>query len=136
MNSYIRIPVTFSLKKGTKTFEKESIEDSIKQSIDLIISTRQGECFFNDDFGYQLWSKEFEPILNIQQWQPMFMKQVKEVLEKYETRITSVQVREPEIKSINKKNKTDKDYKITLTLDYKIKQTGERQSDVKISFEY
>jgi phage baseplate assembly protein W len=136
MNSFIKIPVTFSFKKGVKTFERESIEDSVKQFIDLLISTRQGECFFNEDFGYQLWSNEFEPILNIQQWQPMFMKQIKDLLEKYEPRITSVQVREPEIKSINKKNKTDKDYKITLTLDYKIKQTGERQGDVKISFEY
>jgi phage baseplate assembly protein W len=136
MDSYIKIPVTFSFKKGDKAFEKESIEDSVKQFINLMISTRQGECFFNEDFGYQLWSNEFEPILNIQQWQPMFMKQIKELLEKYEPRITSVQVREPEIKAINKKNKTDKDYKITLSMDYKIRQTGERQSDVRISFEY
>jgi phage baseplate assembly protein W len=136
MNDYIKIPLTLSVKKGPDVFAYASVEDSIKQFIDMIIATKQGECSFNDDFGYELWSNEFEPILNIQQWQPKFMEDIKNLVEKYEHRITSVQVKEPEIRNINKKRKTDKDYRITISLDYTVKQTGERQNDVKITFEY
>jgi phage baseplate assembly protein W len=119
-----------------EAIEKVPIETSIRQFIDFLISTRQGECLYNEDFGYELWSNEFEPILNIQQWQPKFMEQIKELLEKYEPRIRELQVKEPEIRSIQKKYKTDKDYRITLSLEYTIKETGERQSNIKVSFEY
>jgi phage baseplate assembly protein W len=119
-----------------EAIEKVPIETSIRQFIDFLISTRQGECLYNEDFGYELWSNEFEPILNIQQWQPKFMEQIKELLEKYEPRIRELLVKEPEIRSIQKKYKTDKDYRITLSLEYTIKETGERQSNIKVSFEY
>jgi phage baseplate assembly protein W len=136
MKDYLKIPLTLRLKKGPEAFETASVEDSIKQFIDLLIATKQGECTFNDNFGYELWSNEFEPILNIQQWQPKFMEEIKHLLETYEQRITSIQVKEPEIRTINKKRKTDKDYKITISLDYTVKQTGDRMNDIKITFEY
>ena len=58
------------------------------------------------------------------------------MLKQYEPRITAVQVWEPEIRSVNKRTKADRDYRITLSLDYTIKETNERQNDIKISFEY
>jgi phage baseplate assembly protein W len=136
MNTYLKIPLSFSRKRNSELLERVSIEESIQQFINLLISTRQGECFFNPDFGYEIWSNEFEPILNLMQWQPKFMEKIKNLLEKYESRITEIHVKEPEIFAINKKLKTDKDYRITIKLDYKIIQTGERQSNVKITFEY
>jgi phage baseplate assembly protein W len=136
MDSFLKIPLSFSFKRGSEALERVPIEDSIRQFINLLISTRQGECFFNPDFGYEIWSNEFEPILNLMHWQPKFMEKIKNLLEKYEPRITEIHVKEPEILAINKKLKTDKDYRITIKLDYKIIQTGERQSDVKITFEY
>jgi phage baseplate assembly protein W len=136
MDSFLKIPVTLSFKARAVALERVSVEDSVKQFFDLLISTRQGECSYNQDFGYELWSSEFEPIINIQQWQPVFMEQIKNLLEKYESRITSVKVGEPEIKAINKKRKTDRDYSITISVDYKIVETGESFDNVKISFEY
>ncbi len=150
MKPYLNIPLTFNKRSRSGAFERVSVEESIKQLIGLLIATKQGECFFNEDFGYEIWSYEFEPILNIHQWQPRFIEQVKDMLEKYEDRITAVQVREPEIKAINKEDepaernpatgKTSgkylKDYKITLMLEYTIKQTDERHTNVNISFEY
>jgi phage baseplate assembly protein W len=136
MRSFLKIPVTFVLKGHEEALENATVEDSVRQYIDLLISTKQGECAFNHDFGYEIWSNEFEPILNVQQWQPRFMEQIKYLLDKYEHRIYDVQVKEPEIKSINKKRKTDKDYRITISLDYTIRQTGERQNNIKVSFEY
>jgi phage baseplate assembly protein W len=136
MESFIKIPVVLKRKGNSAAFEKTTIEDSIKQFIELLIMTQQGECAYNQDFGYEIWSNEFEPILNIQQWQPKFMEQIKYLLEKYENRITDVQVWEPDIRSLNRKRKSERDYKITLTIDYRIKSTGELQNNVKISFEY
>jgi phage baseplate assembly protein W len=136
METYLKIPVIFRQKGSSSTFERIGVEESVKQLIELLITTKQGECAFNNDFGYEIWSNEFEPILNTMQWQPIFMEQVKYMLEKYENRITDVQVQEPEIKALNKKRKSEKDYRITLTIDYRIKTTGEPQDNIKISFEY
>jgi phage baseplate assembly protein W len=136
MKDYLKIPLTFKTSSREELLEKVSIEESIKQLIDLLIVTKQGECVYNQDFGYEIWTNEFEPILNVQQWQPKFIEQIKYMLKKYEPRITAIQVWEPEIRMVNKRSKADRDYKITLSLDYTIKQTGERQNDIKISFEY
>jgi phage baseplate assembly protein W len=145
MNPYLKIPLTLtrSNHEDDFAFAMIPVEVAIQEFIDILVSTRPGECGHNTDFGYSLWSNEFEPILNVMEWQPIFMEQIKELLEKYEHRITSVQVWEPEITSIRKADenniqlyKTDKNYKITIRLDYTIKQTGERQNDVRITFEY
>jgi phage baseplate assembly protein W len=136
MESYLKIPVTLRKKGNSPVFEKTGIEESVRQYIELLITTKQGECAFNNDFGYEIWSNEFEPLLNTLQWQPKFMEQVEYLLERYETRITDVQVEEPEIKSLFKKRKSEKDYRITLTINYRIKTTGESQNNIKISFEY
>jgi phage baseplate assembly protein W len=150
MKPFLSIPLTFQTKGRSGAFERVSVEESVRQWIDLLISTKQGECFFNQDFGYEIWSYEFEPILNIHQWQPRFIEQVKDLLYKYEDRITDITVREPEIKAINRdsgeerksyvqvhtRNKYLKDYKITLMLEYTIKLTDERHTNVNVSFEY
>jgi phage baseplate assembly protein W len=136
MENYLSIPLKLSFNSNGEALERLTVEESVRQFIDLLINTHQGECGFNPDFGYEIWNSEFEPILNIPQWQPRFMEQIKILLEKYEKRITSIQVREPEIKSLNKKRKSDRDYRITITLDYVILQTGEACNNVKISFDY
>ncbi|MCX6270827.1 MAG: GPW/gp25 family protein [Bacteroidetes bacterium] len=136
MKSYIKIPITPHIKGNSGILERVDIEESIKQFIDMLITTKQGECLFNPDFGYEIWTREYEPILNSQKWQPVFMEQIKYLLEKYESRITKVQVREPEITTLQKTKKTDKDYRITLTVSYKIINTGETFNNVKITFEY
>jgi phage baseplate assembly protein W len=145
MTRFLNIPLTLKKSQydGDSAFEMVNIETSVRQFLDFLVSTRQGECVHNPEFGYSLWSKKFEPILNLMEWQPIFMEQIKELIEKYEPRITAVQVWEPEITSIRRYSdssrqvvKTDKNYKITIRLDYTIKHNGERQNDVKIVFEY
>lgn len=136
MEPYLNIPVTFTEKGRKMAFERISVEEGIIQFINLLVTTHQGECVHNHDYGYSIWSNEFEPILNTMQWQPRFMEQVKYLLEKYEPRITDVHVREPEIKTLDRKNKTDRDYRITLTIDYMIIATKDQQNSIKISFEY
>ena len=143
MNQYLKIPLTLTEHTGPYAFEMVPIEEAIKQFIDILVSTKQGECIFNPGFGYPLWSNEFEPILNVMEWQPIFMEQIKDLLEKHENRIVSIQVWEPEITLIRKTDennlkayKPDKNYRITIHLDYTIKQTNERQNDVSITFEY
>jgi phage baseplate assembly protein W len=136
MDPYLKIPFTFRFKRSTEAVERVPVEESIRQHINLLISSKQGECLYNPDYGYEIWSNEFEPILNMMQWQPKFMDKIKNLLEKYESRITEIHIKEPEIVAINKKLKRDKDYRITIKLDYKIIQTGERQSNISITFEY
>ena len=143
MKPYLKIPLTFSDRYSSEVFEKVSLEDSIKQFIDFLIKTKQGECLFDPDFGYEIWSNEFEPIQNLMQWQPKFREQIKDLLEMHEPRITAIHVQEPKFFAIKRSmefiedNKiTHKDYRITISLDYTIKLTGDRMSDIEITFEY
>ena len=136
MDPYLKIPVTFVKKGGRRAFERESTENSIVQFIDMLVTTHQGECAFNYDFGYGIWSNEFEHVLNTMQLQPLLMEQLKYLLEKYELRITDVEVREPGIRKLRMENKTDRDFSITLAMDFKVISTKEYQNDIQISFEY
>ena len=136
MESYFNIPVIFSPREENKLFVKVPVEESIKQFISFLIETRQGECFFNKDFGYEIWANEFEPIQDMINWQSKFIEDIKNLLKKYEPRISEIYVKEPKITPIEQKSTTDKDFSITIILDYTIIQTGERQPDVKITFEF
>jgi phage baseplate assembly protein W len=143
MKPYLKIPLSYSERYSSGTFEKVSVEDSIREFVDFIIKTKQGECLFDPDFGYEVWSNEFEPIQNLMQWQPKFREQIKELLEEHEPRITAIHVQEPKFYAIKRKMEligdhkvTHKDYKITIRLDYTVRLTGERMNDVEISFEY
>jgi len=136
MESYLKIPVTFTKKGSSIAFERVAIEEAIVQFVDLLVTTHQGECAHNYDFGYGIWSNEFEHVLNTMQLQPRLMEQLKYLLDKYELRISDIEVREPGIKKLRIENKTDRDFAITLAMDYRIKSTKEMQSDVKITFEY
>ncbi|MFZ4546118.1 MAG: GPW/gp25 family protein [Bacteroidales bacterium] len=136
MESYLKIPVTFAKKGASIAFERIAIEDAIIQFINLLVTTHQGECSHNYDFGYGIWSNEFEHVLNTMQLQPRLMEQLKYMLDVYELRITEVEVREPGIKKLRVENKTDRDFTVTLTMDYRIISTKDQQRDVKISFEY
>jgi phage baseplate assembly protein W len=143
MKPYLKIPLSFSKRNSPETFEKVSVEDSIRQFVDFIVKTKQGECLFDADFGYEIWSNEFEPIQNLMQWQPKFREQIKDLLELYEPRITAIHVQEPKFFAIKRAmdmagdhSTTHRDYKITIRLDYTVKLTGDRMSDIEISFEY
>lgn len=136
MESFLNIPVTFTVKERKIALKRISIEDSIIQFITLLVNTHQGECVHNSDFGYSIWSNEFEPILNTMQWQPRFVDQVKYLIEKYEPRIRDVLVKEPEIKALDKQKRADKDYRITLNIEYTIKSSREKQHGIKICFDY
>ncbi len=136
MDSFLSIPVTFSVKERKIALRRISIEASIVQFINLLVTTRQGECVYNSDFGYSIWNNEFEPILNTMQWQPKFVDQVKYLLEKYEPRIKDVIVKEPEIKALDKHKKADKDYRITLNIEYTIRSSREKQHGIKVCFDY
>jgi len=154
MESNLQIPLTFSKRKRTGVFERVSVETSIRQLINLLVFTKPGECFFDNDFGYEIWYYEFKPIIEKHEWQPKLREVVKNMLEKHEPRITDIYVREPDIKNLidiknkensenrhhsNKlKNKSEflKRYKITLILEYTIRQTDEYCDNFAVSFEY
>ncbi len=141
MESFLKIPLSFSNKGRSYAFERVSIEKSIIEYINFLVVTKQGECAHNYDFGYSIWSNEFEPILNTMQWQPRFIEQVRYILERYEPRITDIVIKEAVREAVseeilNEQDKSYRDKKITLTISYRIVATNEQQTDIKISFEY
>jgi len=133
MEAYLKIPVTFTRKSGYFTFERtKDVQDSIRQFMELLISTHQGECSHDHDFGYSVWSNEFEPILNSMQWQPRFMEQVRYMLEKYEPRISDVYVREPKFELIDRKNKMQWQPRFMEQVRYMLEKYEPRITDVHV----
>jgi phage baseplate assembly protein W len=55
---YLSLP--FVLRKGY--LEKTGLQDSISNSIGLILSTRRGSLQFDPDYGCDLWEREYSDL--------------------------------------------------------------------------
>ncbi len=55
---YMSLP--FVLRKGY--FERVELDESIRYSVGMLISTRQGMLPFDEEYGSSLWEKEFSDL--------------------------------------------------------------------------
>jgi phage baseplate assembly protein W len=58
---YLSLP--FALRQGY--LKKTGIEDSISNSIGLILSTRKGSLPFDPDYGCELWEREYSDLFMV-----------------------------------------------------------------------
>ncbi len=65
MSSFYSLPFSFkALLEQRKEDLYVSLEESVRQHIELIITTRLGEFRFDPSYGCQIWDKDFVVISN------------------------------------------------------------------------
>jgi phage baseplate assembly protein W len=86
-HGYLKLP----LRRERLRFETVEIEESIREFIGLIMTTRPGNFSFNSDFGCRIWEKEFQYIKG-GRFKEEIHKAVHEAVETFEPRLKSVGV--------------------------------------------
>lgn len=107
-------PISKESDSGMNTLTTSSYEESVKQSILIILGTRPGERVMNPDFGSHLWDIVFEP--NNQAIFTEIRHKVHQSLTAWEPRIT--------IESIDIKTDPDRLELIKIEIKYSINKTN------------
>lgn len=85
--AYLKVP----LHRERLRFETIGLEESIREFIWLIMTTRTGSYRFDPEFGCHIWDQEFQ-YLKRGRFKEDIQKAIQEAVEKYETRMKNVRV--------------------------------------------
>lgn len=107
-------PITETDEFGNKKIAIASYEESVKQSITIILGTRPGERVMNPDFGSHLWDITFEP--HNQAIYTEIRHKVHESLTAWEPRIT--------IESIDITTEPTREELVNINIQYSINKTN------------
>lgn len=87
------LPIRFEeLSKKNPKYPKIKLEQSIRQHIYLILTTRFGSYRFDPNYGCVLWEHDFEHVKALRGKNHFFENSIKEVLAKHEPRLTDTSV--------------------------------------------
>jgi phage baseplate assembly protein W len=87
------IPVRFDMFFTSGQLEQCSVQESIRSYIHLAIITSKGEYDFDGDFGCEVWDSEFEHQQTTRIWVEQLSRNIQELLENYERRLSNIKVR-------------------------------------------
>jgi len=87
-NKYYQLPFNpSSLFKDGGEIKVCSLAESIAQNIMLLITTKQGENRYDDEYGNAVWNIEFDNKASNVLWEEIFTASLAKLLSEYETRI-------------------------------------------------
>jgi len=82
-------------------------EDSIKQFLNLMLTTYLGEYRYEPQFGCRIWDLNYNNIHSVNKWKEMIKKEVTKSILNNENRLKNIEVQitlvEPNISTVNKK---------------------------------
>ena len=94
MNINYKLPIDFSrlFESDVRNLSIQSEKDSIKQNLELIITTNPGEHKYNPKFGCEIWNLDFERVESKTLWEELFVQSISKAVNLYEPRIHDVEV--------------------------------------------
>lgn len=87
-----KLPLDTGFFLKSRTLPKCSLQESIRDHIQLLLTTAYGECRFDPDYGCEIWEHEFEHSQISKIWIDRMSIRIKASLIKYETRLTNIKV--------------------------------------------
>ena len=88
-----KIPMNFNEFFNSRRFQQCTIQESIASYVHLLVITTFEEYEFDPEFGCDIWDYEFEHQQSTRIWIEQLGRKITEILEKYETRLTNIQVK-------------------------------------------
>jgi len=94
MDINYKLPIDFSglFESDVRNLSIQNEKDSIKQNLELIITTNPGEHKYNPKFGCEIWNLDFERVESKTLWEERFVQAVSKAVNLYEPRIHDVEV--------------------------------------------
>ncbi len=95
MAQFYNIPFLFSniLKRVPREEYCCSLQDSLKQHISLIISSRYKEFRYDSSFGCKVWELDFIVPANLNIWKEEIKQALEESILKYEHRVEKIEIK-------------------------------------------
>ena len=87
---YYKLPISMVSLVAGKQLDTCNVHRSIAQNLNLILTTQYGSYSLDRDFGCALWDLEYENLAINQDFKDTLTSYLKECIEKYEPRLTSV----------------------------------------------
>lgn len=115
---YYKAPFDFKRFFEKKELKKITLQESIAQFISIIITTYFEEYAFDDDFGSEIWESDFDLLVNTNVLKERIKKSLKNQIDTYEKRLTSVNLDidlKESISEVSNKVRLKKYLKITIT---------------------
>ena len=113
-----KFPPTFD--KRIKSVEMVSEEEDIRQSLYILLSTKQGERIINPDYGSDVQSMVFEPIGS--NTSTYLKESIRRAVLHYEPRIT--------LENVSVDEDGEEDGLLLVNLDYTVRKTNSRTNMV------
>jgi len=89
---YYKLPLKFKDIVEKKDLEKISLESSISQYIELVLTSHFGECKFDETFGCKIWETDFDLLTNTNDLRDRVRKDIMISLSRHEQRLTLADV--------------------------------------------
>lgn len=91
---YYKLPFQpASLFKDGGEIKVCSLAESIAQNIMLLITTKQGENRYNDEYGNAVWNIEFDNAATNVLWEETFQDSLAQLIREYEPRIVNPDIK-------------------------------------------
>lgn len=93
MNFY-KLPLDFTgiFETNIRNLSTCNEKESIDQHLELLLTTCPGEHTYDPEYGCKIWDLDFERVVSMSRWEDLFVKHIKEAIEKYESRISKAEV--------------------------------------------
>ena len=92
MKSYYKIPLQFKKLLKKDDLEYCSFENSIRQNLQLLITTVWGECKLDSEYGSFFWESDFDILSSNAKRKEMITHSIQFAIQQYEKRIHKVRV--------------------------------------------
>lgn len=125
-DTYYKTPLKFKDLIEKKDLEKVSLEYSIAQFINIVITSSFGECKFNEIFGCKIWEADFDLLSYPNTLKDRIKNDVKVAIKMQENRLdlTEVEVSIGNVKAASYNNSYRIKKRITIEIKGFIKKTN------------
>lgn len=91
---YYKLPLNFTrvFETRIRNLSVSTEKESIDQHLELLLTTCPGEHKYDPGYGCKIWELDFERVISVSRWEDLFTKFIKEAIEKYEPRITIIDI--------------------------------------------
>lgn len=131
-NQNYKIPFNpLNMMTSNGQIETCDIAESIAQNIMLLIITKKGENRYDEEYGNDVWSVEFDNGVTPAKWENLFVTSLRRQIADYEPRLVNVTV-EAHINYVEHSYETrgfsEVKKKVKVGINAKLEATGERFS--------
>jgi phage baseplate assembly protein W len=87
------IPVRFAvLMSGHRQAHYQTEQESIARHIRLVLSTKFGECHYDEEYGCGIWKQDYQTPTNVAVWRHELERSLTESLRRNEPRLSDLRV--------------------------------------------